>query len=158
MPRPLSTSVMSIADMVSTPGVRGAALFARALTVATRQPDQAVEHLEDAVEAYDRAELAYDVLDARVALAGSLRDAGRTEAARREAELVLREAEQLTGRETEVLRLVGTGLANAEIAAELTLSIRTVERHLSNIYLKIGATGPAARSMAISYGHRNRLF
>jgi DNA-binding CsgD family transcriptional regulator len=42
----------------------------------------------------------------------------------------------LTQREIEVLRLVATGKSSAEIAAELVLSRRTVERHISNIYSK----------------------
>jgi DNA-binding CsgD family transcriptional regulator len=58
----------------------------------------------------------------------------------------------LTARECEVLSLVARGLSNQQIAELLVLSIRTVERHISNIYLKIGAEGPAARAMAANYG------
>ena len=43
----------------------------------------------------------------------------------------------LTEREAEVLRLVAAGKTNSEIAAELVLSVGTVERHISNIYNKI---------------------
>jgi ATP/maltotriose-dependent transcriptional regulator MalT len=42
----------------------------------------------------------------------------------------------LTQREVEVLRLVAAGKSSTEIAAELVLSRRTVERHISNIYSK----------------------
>jgi DNA-binding CsgD family transcriptional regulator len=49
----------------------------------------------------------------------------------------------LTAREVEVLRLVAGGRTNAEIAEALTLSVRTVERHVWNIYRKIGARGRA---------------
>ena len=49
----------------------------------------------------------------------------------------------LTDREVQVLRLVAGGLTNTEVAAELNLSIRTVERHIGNIYAKIGARGRA---------------
>jgi len=45
----------------------------------------------------------------------------------------------LTGREVEVLRLLAGGLTNNEIAKELVLSVRTVERHVANVYGKIGA-------------------
>ncbi len=45
----------------------------------------------------------------------------------------------LTGREIEVLRLLAAGLTNNEIAKELVLSVRTVERHVANVYGKIGA-------------------
>ncbi|MGW4928471.1 LuxR C-terminal-related transcriptional regulator [Agromyces sp. NPDC004153] len=63
----------------------------------------------------------------------------------------------LTAREAEVLRLVAAGRTNEEIAAELVLSVRTVERHVSNIYAKIGATGRAARAAATSYAHTHAL-
>jgi non-specific serine/threonine protein kinase len=49
----------------------------------------------------------------------------------------------LTPRELEVLRLIAAGGSNKQIAAELHLSIRTVERHITNLYTKIGARGKA---------------
>ncbi len=49
----------------------------------------------------------------------------------------------LTKREVEVLRLVASGRTNSEIAEELVLSVRTVERHIGNIYGKITARGRA---------------
>jgi predicted ATPase/DNA-binding CsgD family transcriptional regulator len=45
---------------------------------------------------------------------------------------------ELSAREVEVLRLVATGLTNAEVAKELFLSSRTVDWHLSSIYRKLG--------------------
>jgi LuxR family maltose regulon positive regulatory protein len=45
--------------------------------------------------------------------------------------------EPLSERETEVLRLIATGLSNREIAAELVLTVGTVKRHASNIYGKL---------------------
>jgi ATP/maltotriose-dependent transcriptional regulator MalT len=50
----------------------------------------------------------------------------------------------LTAREAEVLRLLATGLTNNEIASRLYLSAKTVSRHLSNIFTKIGVTTRAA--------------
>ena len=47
--------------------------------------------------------------------------------------------DSLTAREAEVLRLVAGGRTNREIAAELFLSLPTVQRHIANIYTKIGA-------------------
>jgi DNA-binding NarL/FixJ family response regulator len=47
----------------------------------------------------------------------------------------------LTGRETEVAQLVGRGLSNPEIAAELFISRKAVEFHLSNVYAKCGLQG-----------------
>ena len=47
-------------------------------------------------------------------------------------------------------RLAADGRTNDEIAAALTLSVRTVERHLSNIYAKLGLSGRAARAAAVA--------
>ena len=62
--------------------------------------------------------------------------------------------EFLSRREREVLRLVAAGLTNAEISADLVLSTRTVERHLSNIYAKLGVSGKSARAAAAARGAR----
>jgi DNA-binding CsgD family transcriptional regulator len=44
--------------------------------------------------------------------------------------------------------LVAAGATNEEIAERLFLSVRTVERHLSNVYAKLGVSGKAARAAA----------
>lgn len=56
----------------------------------------------------------------------------------------------LTGRELDVLLLVGQGRDNAEVARTLSLSIRTVERHLTSVYTKLGLTGRSARAAAVA--------
>ncbi|MEW5985941.1 MAG: LuxR C-terminal-related transcriptional regulator [Chloroflexota bacterium] len=58
---------------------------------------------------------------------------------------------ELTPREIEILRLIAAGKSNQEIATILVLSVRTVERHISNIYDKIGAGGAVARVTATAY-------
>ena len=58
----------------------------------------------------------------------------------------------LSRREVGVLRLVATGLTNRAIATELVLSERTVERHVSNIFVKIAVTSRAAAT-AYAYEH-----
>lgn len=50
----------------------------------------------------------------------------------------------LTPREIEVLRLVTLGLTNAQIAAHLFLSRRTVDQHLVSIYNRLGVSCRAA--------------
>ena len=50
----------------------------------------------------------------------------------------------LTPREAEVLRLVASGQGNRAIAAALFLSEKTVARHISNIFLKLGLSSRAA--------------
>jgi DNA-binding CsgD family transcriptional regulator len=56
--------------------------------------------------------------------------------------------DDLTQREIEVLELVADGLSNEEIGARLFVSTRTVERHLSNVYVKLRLSGKAARAAA----------
>lgn len=63
--------------------------------------------------------------------------------------------DDITEREVQVLRLIAAGKSNQEIALQLTLSLRTVERHISNIYQKIGATGRVARATATAYAIRH---
>lgn len=58
----------------------------------------------------------------------------------------------LTAREVEVIRLVATGRSNRAVADELVLSEKTVARHLSNIYTKLGITSRAAAT-AFAYDH-----
>jgi pimeloyl-ACP methyl ester carboxylesterase/DNA-binding CsgD family transcriptional regulator len=52
----------------------------------------------------------------------------------------------LTAREMEIVDLVAQGLSNDQIAHRMYLSVRTVERHLSNVYAKVGVSGKAARA------------
>ena len=63
-------------------------------------------------------------------------------------------AHGLTARELEVLRLIAAGKTNKAIAAELVLSERTVDRHVSNIFTKLGLSSRAA---ATSYAYEHQL-
>ena len=56
----------------------------------------------------------------------------------------------LSGREREVLTLAARGLDNDDIARELHLSVRTVERHLQNVYVKLDVQGRSARAAAVA--------
>jgi DNA-binding NarL/FixJ family response regulator len=61
---------------------------------------------------------------------------------------------ELTARELDVLRLVGAGKANKEIAAELTIAERTVRTHVSNILRKLRLS---SRTQAALWAVRERL-
>ena len=64
-----------------------------------------------------------------------------------------RNTHRLTLREVQVLRLVAAGKTNSAVAAELFLSERTVERHLSNIFTKLDlSTRTAATAWAYEHG------
>ncbi len=60
----------------------------------------------------------------------------------------------LTGREVEVLRQVASGLTNREVAESLVISEKTVARHVSNIFTKIGVSN---RSAATAYAYEHKL-
>jgi pimeloyl-ACP methyl ester carboxylesterase/DNA-binding CsgD family transcriptional regulator len=52
----------------------------------------------------------------------------------------------LTARETEILRGVAAGMSNKAIAQQLFVSVRTVERHMGNMYAKLGLHGKSGRA------------
>jgi DNA-binding CsgD family transcriptional regulator len=64
------------------------------------------------------------------------------------------DAHGLTQRELEVLRMVAAGATNKAIAAELVLSERTVDRHVSNILAKLRVS---SRSAATAYAYEHEL-
>jgi DNA-binding CsgD family transcriptional regulator len=70
----------------------------------------------------------------------------------REASTAARSPDGLTSREVEVVRLAAAGLSNREIAVRLFLSDKTVARHLSNVYTKLGISSRAAAT-AYAYDH-----
>jgi ATP/maltotriose-dependent transcriptional regulator MalT len=62
--------------------------------------------------------------------------------------------EGLTAREVDVLRLLATGLTDAQIAEQLVLSLHTIHAHLRSIYSKLGVT---SRSAATRYAFEHQL-
>jgi DNA-binding NarL/FixJ family response regulator len=62
--------------------------------------------------------------------------------------------DRLSPREVEVLQLVARGRSNQHIADELVLSAKTVARHMSNSFVKIGV---ANRSAATAYAFENGI-
>ncbi len=61
-----------------------------------------------------------------------------------------RPVEALSARELEVVGLAARGMGNDAIARSLGLSPRTIERHLSNAYAKLGLAGKSARAAAVA--------
>ncbi len=83
---------------------------------------------------------------------GAAGDLGRVESLIRRGEP--RDSHGLTPRELQVLRLVAAGNSNKAIAAELVLSERTIDRHLSNIFAKLGLS---SRTAATAFAYENQL-
>ena len=155
-----------IAEVVGTDPLRAAVALADGRDAAAAgDHDAARRRLEDAVDLYEACGAPFEAADARRALAASLRALGRQAAADEEVRAARRTlaalgaamereaalADGLTVREREILRLVAHGRSNQQIAGDLVLSVRTVERHVSNIYDKIGASGRTARAAATAY-------
>lgn len=180
-----ATELDSAAATIELDAVRAAALCTRAQVSRARgNLAEARRQLDDAITLLDSVGLAPDATTARIALAEVLLGLGHAWGARDAAEAARARAAELgaqrdfevatrllarirgdgsgdpsgmTPREVEIVRLIAEGLANAEIAVRLVLSTRTVERHISNIYLKVGATGPAARTVAVAHARRSGL-
>jgi DNA-binding CsgD family transcriptional regulator len=164
------------ADFDST-GLRAASTSARGrLQIATGDP-QACATLRSAVAQWTELGVPYEVATARMLLGEACRTAGDDAAAsaaftaasrmfddlgvdvaaRDRVEPASGAADRLpaglTEREAEVLRLVAAGDTNKEIASVLFLSDKTVARHLSNIFIKIGvSTRAAATAFAFEHG------
>jgi DNA-binding CsgD family transcriptional regulator len=152
-------------------GARGAVALAEgdawAALVALRQAWRLWEELEVPYEAArarvlvglacralgDDDALALELEAARGAFArlGAAPDLARAEALSGSAAAVA--SHGLTTRELQVLRLVAAGATNRAIAGALVLSERTVDRHVSNIFTKIGVSSRAAAT-AFAYEHR----
>ncbi|MEK6221836.1 MAG: response regulator transcription factor [Chloroflexota bacterium] len=67
---------------------------------------------------------------------------------------------ELTSREREILELISQGLNNAEIAQSLTISLKTVRNHVSNIYNKMQVTDrvqAAIQAREAGFGKANKL-
>ena len=149
--------------------------------------DTARQNLEDAVDIFDKIKLPFESARNRVVLSEILIKLNRPAQAEGELNIAISKFKELgaesdlgkakhllknlykknfdteknkyefTGRELEVLRLIAEGKNNEEIAEKLFLSIRTVEKHLTNIYSKLGISGKSARAYAASYAITHKL-
>jgi DNA-binding CsgD family transcriptional regulator len=107
------------------------------------------DHRDDAVEALRSVEAEAQALG-HLMILGRIRRSLRTMGERRTAERTV-EATGLTGREREVLDLVGQGLTNAQIGTRLGVGRRTVVAMLGSASAKLGAV---SRAQAASLAER----
>ncbi len=164
---PLDCRELVLARMYALLGEREEALswFARARPVLDDLGLQPARALTDLDEALTLERLSPGTTEparalARAALAGFER-LGMTPWISRARELLARldpaaapAPDGLTAREVEILRLLAGGQSNKEIASALSISVATVERHIANVYDKIGARG---RAHATAYALRHNL-
>jgi ATP/maltotriose-dependent transcriptional regulator MalT len=100
----------------------------------------------------DGAELELDAARAALERLGAATDLARLDRLAQRPPSAKRHG--LTGRELQVLRLIATGKTNRAIAAELSLSEKTVDRHVSNI---LGKLDVSSRAAATAYGYEHAL-
>jgi len=147
---------------------RASALLARGrLELATGDAAAAAGTLTEAARCWQELDMPFELATTRTVLAQALHDQGDVDAAASmfaaarglfdqlgvtHAAAQAAHPAGLTDREVEVLRLLAEGRTNKEIAAELFLSAKTVSRHLSNIFTKIGVSSRAAAT-AFAYQH-----
>ena len=171
------TELAAIAADFESPALLAEAASAQGrVALATGDASAACGVLRRALERWQELDVPYEVATARLLLSQACRVAGDEDGAL--ASLAAAQAifdhlgasldtrfiddlrrppalpDGLTNREAEVLRLVASGRSNKDIAAELSLSERTVARHLSNIFTKTGVT---SRSAATAYAFEHGL-
>ena len=178
-------SLRSVAEIVSTEPLTAAKSFAGGLIATSEgHLQEALACFEDALDLFEEARMPFESIEARIEVARTLKQLGRDARARMEAESAFRHAESmgagslmgevqhllpgsqprqqsspqahvLSPREREILMHITEGKDNIRIADELFLSVRTVERHISNIYLKLGISGKSARTAAVMFALKN---
>lgn len=175
--RAAADELAAIAASADVPMLRGIAASARgAVLLAEGDAPAAVEALRSACGEWEELEMPYETARARVLIGLAYRAVGDADGANLELDAgrrLFRElgaipdllrldalsgkpsrraAHGLTARELEVLVLVARGRSNKEIAAELVISDRTVARHISNIFPKLGVSTRTAAS-AFAFEH-----
>jgi DNA-binding NarL/FixJ family response regulator len=149
-----------------------------AVLLAEGQPHSALAALRRAWTAWQEIEAPYEAARARVLIARACRALGDEDTATMELDAarwifqqlgaapdlagvaaLSRQASAgaaggLTAREVQVLRLVAAGRTNRAIAAHLFISEKTVARHVSNIFVKLGLS---SRSAATAYAYEHQL-
>lgn len=91
------------------------------------------------------------------AVAGLLAEAGEAPSSPPDIQAPGASSSTLTPREAEIARPIADGHSNREITETLVQSVRTVERHVENIYAKLGVHGQAARADVAAHATRAGL-
>jgi DNA-binding NarL/FixJ family response regulator len=165
-----------IASAFGNSALRAMATYAAAtVLLASGETEEALSNARESCRLWSDVGSPYEAARARVVFARALRELGDEDSATTEFAVARRtfaelgatpaahEVDQLLGRErpggltereVEVLRLVAAGRSNHEIADVLVLSQKTVERHLSNIFMKLNVP---SRTAAAAYAHEHRL-
>jgi ATP/maltotriose-dependent transcriptional regulator MalT len=166
----------STASDFASPALIAATLSTRGRIQLASNDRSACATLRQAAERWQELGVPHEVATARMLHGAACRPAGDLDGAATSFEaartlfeqlgaaLDLRDLRDITGttpdlpaglsqREVEVLRLVAAGMTNRQIAAELFISEKTVARHLSNIFTKIGVTSRTAAT-AFAFEHR----
>jgi ATP/maltotriose-dependent transcriptional regulator MalT len=177
--RDAAGELTEIAERYDTLALRAVADHARGAVLLTEGDARAaVVALRGAWQAWRELEAPYEAARVRVLVGLGCRVLGDEEAAAMEldaargafaqlgaapdlarlATLDRRDAESkghgMTARELQVLRLVAAGKTNHAIATDLFLAEKTVDRHVSNIYAKLGVS---SRDAATAHAYRHRL-
>ena len=162
----------ALARAFDTEGLRAVAVQADgAIALAEGHAQAALDPLRCAFEQWQRLEAPYEAARVRVLIGDVCRALGDEEAARLEHKSARSEFERLgaqpdvarldapkppgapatgnplTTREIQVLRLISSGRTNRQIADELCLSERTIDRHVSNILSKLDVPTRAAAAV-----------
>jgi ATP/maltotriose-dependent transcriptional regulator MalT len=174
--RGYADELSGIASAFGNPAVQAMAAYAAAnVALSFGNVEEALGQARESSRLWSDIGSPYEAARARVLVARALRELGDQDSAAGEFAVARRALAELgaapaadqvdrllgrqrpgglTEREVEVLRLVAEGRSNHDIARELVLSQKTVERHLSNIFTKLDVP---SRTAAAAYAHQHDL-
>lgn len=176
--RSAAHELRKMADHLPAPYLLAAAAQAEGnVLLAEGKPNDALTELRNAWQLWCALEAPYDAARSRVAIGLACRAMGDPATADLEFEAARREFQRLgaqpdlerlrrlstptdsavgglTLREVEVLREIAAGKSNRKIAEDLGISEKTVARHVSNIFTKLGLSSRAA---ATAYAYQHHL-